>query len=80
MSRTLGTKRHKALIAFVIEKRKEANMNQTDLAEALSVYQSQIARMESGQRRIDVVEILELAEIMKFDATDLLKKLLKIEE
>ena len=67
LSKTLGTSRHRALIAFLTAKRHAAGMSQTDLAKALGEYQSFVARMESGQRRVDVVEFENLAQILKFD-------------
>ena len=67
LSKTLGTSRHRALIAFLTAKRKDAGLSQTDLAKALGEYQSFVARMESGQRRVDVVEYENLARILKFD-------------
>lgn len=67
MSKTLGTSRHRALIAFLTTKRKDAGLSQTDLAKALGEYQSFVARMESGQRCVDVIEYENLARILKFD-------------
>lgn len=67
MSKTLGTSRHRALIAFLTAKRHAAGMSQTDLAKALGEYQSFVARMESGQRRVDVIEYENLAQILEFD-------------
>ena len=67
MSKTLGTSRHRALIAFLTEKRHAAGMSQSDLAKALGEYQSFVARMESGQRRVDVIEYENLAEILGFN-------------
>lgn len=67
LSKTLGTSRHRALIAFLTAKRHAAGMSQTDLAKALGEYQSFVARMESGQRRVDVIEYENLASILKFD-------------
>ena len=67
LSKTLGTSRHRALIAFLTAKRHAAGMSQTDLAKALGEYQSFVARMESGQRRVDVIEYEKLAQILKFD-------------
>ena len=67
MSKTLGTSRHRALIAFLTQKRKDAGLSQLELAKALGEYQSFVARMESGQRRVDVVEYENLAKILKFD-------------
>ena len=70
MSKTLGTSRHRALIAFLTAKRHAAGMSQTDLAKALGEYQSFVARMESGQRRVDVIEYESLARILKFDVRE----------
>ena len=67
LSKTLGTSRHRALIAFLTQKRKDAGLSQSELAKALGEYQSFVARMESGQRRVDVVEYENLARILKFD-------------
>ena len=67
MVKTLRTERHKALIELLIEKREAAGLTQTELAAKLGEYQSFVARLESGQRRVDVVEFLELAELLNFD-------------
>jgi transcriptional regulator with XRE-family HTH domain len=67
LSKTLGTLRHNALIAFLTAKRHAAGMSQAELAKALGEYQSYVARMESGQRRVDVIEYENLAEILGFD-------------
>jgi transcriptional regulator with XRE-family HTH domain len=68
LAKTLGSRRHKALIALLIERREALGMTQTQLADRLGEYQSFVARLESGQRRVDVVEFLELAEVLGFDA------------
>lgn len=67
MGKTLGSKRHQALIDLLIEKREAAGLTQTELATRLGEYQSFVARLESGQRRVDVVEFLDLAEALGFD-------------
>lgn len=78
MAKTLGSKRHKALIALLIERREAAGMTQTQLADRLGEYQSFVARLESGQRRVDVVEFLELAEALGFDAGKVLAVLKRL--
>ncbi|MGB3045802.1 MAG: helix-turn-helix transcriptional regulator [Xanthobacteraceae bacterium] len=53
-------------------------MSQADLAEALDRYQSVVAAIESGGRRVDVVEFLELAEVIGFDPHEVLRDVAKI--
>ena len=77
MKKSLGSARHLALIDFLIRKREAAGLTQIELAEKLGEYQSFVARLESGQRRVDVTEFLELAEVLKFNpvaAITLLRK------
>ena len=78
VAKTLGTARHKALIALLIEKREAAGLTQTELAEKLGEYQSFVARLESGQRRVDVIEFLDLASILNFDPDEVLRRLTAI--
>lgn len=75
MPRTLRSPRQKALIAMLIEQRKKSGLTQAQLAKRLKRYQSFVATVESGQRRIDVVEFLEFAEAIGFDPINAIKKL-----
>ena len=78
LRKSLGSARHKALVELLIQKREAAGMTQADLAARLGEYQSFVARLESGQRRIDVVEFLELADAVGFDPAKALSAVKKI--
>lgn len=78
MQKTLTSKRHKALIELLIQYREKAGATQTELAKQLGEYQSFVARLESGQRRLDVVEFLRLAKLLNFNEMDVLKQLKRI--
>lgn len=78
MVKTLGTERHKGLIALLIEKRVAADLTQSELAAKLGEYQSFVARLESGQRRVDVVEFLALSEVLGFDAASAVQRIQKL--
>ena len=80
VAKTLGSDRHKALIAFLVERREAAGMTQAALAERLGEYQSFVARLESGQRRVDVVEFIDLAEILGFDPSAAVRQLASRQE
>lgn len=67
MTKTLRTPRHEALRIFLIASRKSADLTQTDVAKKLGRHQSFVANVEGGQRRVDVVELLDFAEAIGFD-------------
>ena len=75
MSKTIGDERHRELISILRGKREAARITQADLASQLGVYQSHIARLESGQRRLDVIEFLDLAEAIGFEPQDVIATL-----
>jgi transcriptional regulator with XRE-family HTH domain len=75
MSRTFQSPRHRALSAFLREKREKAGLKQQEVAAKLGRYQSFVSEVENGQRRIDVVELLDFAEAIGFDARDVIKRL-----
>jgi transcriptional regulator with XRE-family HTH domain len=67
LAKTLRSKRYKALIDVLVVRRQAAGMTQSDLAARLGKSQSFVARLESGQRRITVVEFMTLAKVLLFD-------------
>ncbi len=75
LGKTLNSRRHKSLVDLLVKRREVIGMTQAELAARLGQYQSFVARLESGQRRIDVVEFLELSEILGFDAVQAIKTL-----
>jgi transcriptional regulator with XRE-family HTH domain len=78
LGKTLGSARHKILIEFLIKRREALQMSQAEFAEKLGQYQSFVARLESGQRRVDVIEFLKISEILKFNTHDALNMVQKI--
>ncbi|VDC28603.1 helix-turn-helix domain-containing protein [Pseudogemmobacter humi] len=62
MARSLRTPGHRALMQVLIETRKEAGITQQELADRLNRPQSYVAKVETGERRLDVIEFIEWAE------------------
>jgi len=63
MDKTIYTKSHRHLVSRLIKARKQARFKQNDVAKKLGRTQSYISKIESGQRRIDIVQLKEFAEI-----------------
>ena len=78
MARTFDSPRHEALREFLVKKRKEADLRQVDLAKRLKRRQDYISYVETGQKLVEVVELMEWAEAIGFDPKDAIKALAKI--
>lgn len=78
MSKTLRSPRHEALRAFLVERRKRAGLTQTSLAKRLGRYQSYAANVETGQKRIDVVEFIAFAAAIGFDPAKAIRKIASV--
>jgi transcriptional regulator with XRE-family HTH domain len=65
--KSLRSAEHKRLIALLVGAREKAGLTQQQLADRLGKPQSFIAKYEGGERRIDVVEFLAIADALQFD-------------
>ncbi|MEM9043826.1 MAG: helix-turn-helix transcriptional regulator [Pseudomonadota bacterium] len=72
MAKTIRSSGHEALCDALIAARKAAGLTQEQLAERLHQHQSFVARVESAERRIDVVELIVLARVIGIDPVKLL--------
>lgn len=75
MPRSRRSPRRARLQQLLIAARQAAGLTQAELALRLKRPQSFVSKYETGERRIDLVELLELADTMNFDAVDLLQRL-----
>jgi transcriptional regulator with XRE-family HTH domain len=70
--KTIRSRRHRALCAALVSARKAARLSQSELASRLKTSQTVIARIEIGERRIDVIEFIDLAKALRFDPRTIL--------
>ena len=75
--KTLRSRRHRALCTIIVEARRAAKLSQHELAAQLKYSQTQIARIEIGERRIDVVEFLDIARALRLDPHKVIAELTK---
>ena len=62
---TIYTKEHKRLVERLRQARIEAGLEQTEAGKLLKKTQSYISKIESGQRRVDVVQLKKFAKLYK---------------
>jgi len=62
---------------FLVERRTAAGLRQVDLAKRLQRGQDYVSYVETGQKIVDVVELMEWAEAIGFDPREAIKRLHK---
>jgi hypothetical protein len=77
LPKTIHTPRHKKLCELLKARRKAAGLTQTVVAERLGKPPSYVAKYEGGDRRLDVLEFLDVAAAIGFDPRKLIQSLLK---
>lgn len=65
--KSLRTPAHKRLIAMLVTAREKAGLTQQQLADRLGRPQSFVAKYEGGERRIDLIEFITIANALEFD-------------
>ena len=76
LRKTLRSRGHRILIGVVVAARRAAGLSQRDLAARLKRPRSFVGRMEAGERRIDVIEFIEITRVLDKDPRQLFAKLL----
>jgi transcriptional regulator with XRE-family HTH domain len=76
LRKTLRSRGHRILIGVLVAAREAAELTQRDLAARLKRPHSFIGRIESGERRIDVIEFIELARVLEVDPRQLFARVL----
>lgn len=65
MSKSIYSKDHKYIVEQLKKARQEAGLEQEQVAKMLKKTQSYLSKIESGQRRIEVIQLKEFAKIYK---------------
>ena len=73
MPRAIYTKDHNTIVARLKQARIDAGLGQVEIAEKLGKTQSYVSKIESGQRRFDVLQLKEFAKLYKKDLSFFIK-------
>lgn len=72
---SIYSEQYQLVIRTLKEARMKQNITQEKLAQALQRPQSFIAKVESGERRLDVVEFVHIARLLSLNPETVIKKI-----
>lgn len=67
---------YESLRKALVDERHAAGLTQSEVAERLSKPQSFVSKLEQGERRLDVVEFVEVCRAMNADPVAVLSKII----
>ncbi len=65
--------RYRGVVAKLVTARKAAKLSQSVLAARLNRHQQFVSRYESGERRLDIVEMIDIATALAVDPVELVR-------
>ena len=74
MPKGLHTEPNRRLRAQLVAERKRAGLTQEAVAERLAKPQSYVAKYERGERRLDIVELIEISTAIGFDPVQFIRE------
>lgn len=73
MTKSIHSRRQAALIRCLVDARNEAGLTQQVVADQLGKPQSFVAKYENGERRLDVVEFIQIADVLGTDPCEMIE-------
>lgn len=75
MPNALHAEKYSTFRELLIKQRHAAGLTQAVVAQRLDKPQSFVSKYEKGERRLDVVEFIEIAKVIGFEPMKLIKKI-----
>jgi len=76
--KSIHTPQHKRLLTLLRQIRTDAGLTQADLAKRIHKDQTFVSKYESGERRLDVLELREICAVVGVALPDFARRLEKI--
>jgi len=67
MEKTIYSQEYKELREWLVSKRYERKLTQRDVGKLLNITHSWIAKIEQGERRIDLIEYVRICNVLGID-------------
>ena len=77
MTKSVHTKNYTRFLELLITARKDADVTQDEVARRLNRPQSFVSKYENGERRVDIIEFIEIAKAIGFDPVAFIRKIIR---
>ena len=77
LTKSLHSPQYEAFCDLLVSARRKANLTQQAVAKRLGRPQSFVAKYEGGERRLDVLEFIDVARALESDPMKILRAVLK---
>jgi transcriptional regulator with XRE-family HTH domain len=77
VTKSVHTKNYTRFLELLITARKDADVTQDEVARRLNRPQSFVSKYENGERRVDIIEFIEIAEAIGFDPIAFIRKIIR---
>jgi DNA-binding transcriptional regulator YiaG len=75
MTKSVFSKEYSLFLSVLISMREETGLSQRGLSKKLKKVATYVSKYERGERRLDLIEFLEIAKALKADPCDVINKL-----
>ena len=75
MPKSVFTAKYRRFVTMLVAARTNAGATQVELASRIGWQQTDVSKVERGERRLDVVEFLQFAEALELNAPEFIKQL-----
>jgi len=72
--KSVYTPTYRRFLHSLVQSREKAGVTQVELAKRIGWQQTDISKVERGERRLDVVEFLQFAKAMDLDAAEFIRQ------
>jgi transcriptional regulator with XRE-family HTH domain len=77
MGRHLRSVRHRSLVTAIVEARQATGLSQREFAKKLNRTNNFVWRIEAGERKVDVLEFIEIAKAAALDPLELMRRVMR---
>ncbi len=75
MKKSIYSEKHKKPCELLINARKDAGLTQQELAKMIGQHQSFVAKYEGGERRLDLIELIQISNKINLNLISVIEKI-----